>query len=73
MEREKRDTICGIFHVVSRFPLHFTLYRGHFDYILYSVPAHRFAMGKIPLFFILNGKPVLYVAILKTKHTCTIH
>ena len=27
----------GIFHVVSRFPLHFMLYRGNFDYVLDSV------------------------------------
>ena len=24
-------TLCGIFHVVSRFPLHFMLYRGNLD------------------------------------------
>ena len=31
--------IRGIFYVVSRFPLHFMLYRGNFDYftlLLYS-------------------------------------
>ena len=27
----------GIFHVVSHFPLYFTLYRGHFDYLSNSV------------------------------------
>ena len=27
----------GIFHVVSRFPLHFMFYRGNFDYFLDSV------------------------------------
>ena len=37
--RGKRDTIRGIFHVVSRFPLHFILYRGNFDYFLAIVCA----------------------------------
>ena len=27
----------GIFHVVSRFPLHFMLYRGNLDYFSYPV------------------------------------
>ena len=29
--------LCGIFHVVSCFPLHFKLYRGNLDYFLDSV------------------------------------
>ena len=39
-----RDTtvlsICGIFHEVSRFPLHFMLYRRNSDYFLDSVEMY---------------------------------
>ena len=31
----------GIFHIVSRFPLHFMLYRGHLDYFLNSAEQTR--------------------------------
>ena len=37
MLRGKRDTIRGIFDVVSRIPLHFMLYRENYDYFLNSV------------------------------------
>ena len=30
--------LCGIFHAVSRFPLHYMLYRGNLDYFLDSGP-----------------------------------
>ena len=32
----KDEILCGIFRVVSRFPLHFMLYLGNFYYCLYS-------------------------------------
>ena len=31
------EILSGIFHVVSRFPLHFILFRGNFDYFLDNV------------------------------------
>ena len=33
----ENETLRGIFHVVSRFPLHFMIYRGNLDYFLDSV------------------------------------
>ena len=33
----ENETLSGIFHVVSRFPLHFVLYKGNLDYFLDSV------------------------------------
>ena len=43
MQQGKRDTrrIC---HVVSRFPLHFMLYRGNLDYLLNSVQGITFCI-----------------------------
>ena len=33
----ENEILCGIFHVVSRFPLHLILYHGNFDSFLDSV------------------------------------
>ena len=35
--RGENVILRGIFHAVSRFPLHFMLYRGNLDYFLDSV------------------------------------
>ena len=37
----ENETLGGIFHVVFRFPLHFMLYRGKFDYCLDSGKERR--------------------------------
>ena len=45
----------GIFHVVSRFPLHFMLYRGTLDYLLIVYRIHH-KLKKLNSFYLKKEK-----------------
>ena len=60
------DILCGIFRVVSRFPVHFGLYLGNLDYFLALLRSRHF-FKRIRLQFRTSEDPELTSAPASTK------